>query len=144
MSDDVTASNLAVVTQFWQALGRRDFDAVGAFMAPTGHYIDVPVLGAEPGATGPAEVAARLRLGLGPLDRYVLHDGPMVATGDMVVTEHSEEWFWHTGEHVELRFCSVMELADGQVTRWWDYLDFSALMASAPQWWLDHIAAGYR
>lgn len=139
-----TERNLNVVTRFWEALGRRDFDAVGAFMAPEGHYIDVPVLGAEPGATGPAEVAARLRLGLGPLERYVLHDGPMVATGDMVVTEHSEEWFWHTGEHVELRFCSVMQLADGQVTRWWDYLDFAALMATAPQWWLDHIASGYR
>jgi limonene-1,2-epoxide hydrolase len=36
-----------------------------------------------------------------------------------------------------------MEVAGGKVTRWWDYLDLGTLMNAAPQWWLDHIAAGY-
>jgi len=137
-------ANRALVEQFWDALGRRDFDAVGAAMAPDGHYIDVPLIGTEPGAVGPDEVAARLRLGLGPLERYVLHPGPIVTTGSMVVTEHREEWFWHTGEHADLRFCSVMEVADGRISRWWDYVDLNGVLGVAPAWWLEHIAAGYR
>jgi limonene-1,2-epoxide hydrolase len=138
------AANRALVERFWEALARRDFDAVGAFMSPDGHYIDVPLVGSEDGARGPAEVAARLRLGLEPLERYVLHPGPIVAQGDLVVTEHREEWFWGTGEHADVRFCSVMEVRDGQVQRWWDYVDLSQLLGAAPQWWLDHIMAGYK
>lgn len=142
MTADVEA-NEALVRRFWTALAARDFDAVGAFMADDGHYVDVPVKDVEPGARGPAETAARLRLGLGPLHAYELHDGPIVAAGDMVVTEHSETWTWEPGVTVTLPFTSVMEVRDGKVTRWWDYLDLGTLLNAAPQWWLDHIAGGY-
>ena len=144
MSDDKQAANIALVTAFWEALGRRDFDAVGAFMSERGHYVDVPVLGAEEGAFGPDETAARLRLGLEPLSDYVLHDGNIVAQGDMVITEHTEEWFWHTGETVLLRFCSVMDISDGKVDRWWDYFDLAAIMNAAPAWWVEQIMVGYK
>ena len=30
------------------------------------------------------------------------------------------------------------------IVRWWDYWNFPTLMAAAPQWWLEHIAQGYR
>jgi limonene-1,2-epoxide hydrolase len=136
--------NTELVERFWEALGRRDFAAVGAFMSDRGHYIDVPLVGGEDGAFGPAEVEARLRLGLEPLERYELHPGPIVATGDMVITEHSEEWWWNTGEHALVRFCSVMEVRDGKVDRWWDYLDMSQLLAEAPAWWMEHIMGGYK
>ncbi|HEX8802951.1 MAG TPA: limonene-1,2-epoxide hydrolase family protein, partial [Acidimicrobiales bacterium] len=121
----------------------RDFDAVGAHMAPDGHYVDVPVRDVDPGARGPEQTAARLRLGLGPLHAYELHDGPIVAAGGHVVTEHSETWTWEPGVSVTLPFASVMDVAGGKVTRWWDYFDLTTLMGAAPQWWLDHIAAGY-
>ena len=49
-----------------------------------------------------------------------------------------------TGEHVALPFVSVMELRDGKITRWWDYFNLPTLLDAAPQWWLDHIAQGYR
>ena len=140
MSDE----NIELVTAFWAALAARDFERVGAFMSERGQYIDVPVIDAEEGAFGPAETAARLRLGLAPLERYVLHDGPMVASGDLVITEHNEEWFWHTGEHVLLRFCSVQEIHDGKVDRWWDYFDLGAVMNAAPPWWIEHIMVGYK
>lgn len=140
MSDE----NIALVTEFWKALGARDFDAVGAFMSERGHYIDVPVIGTEDGAFGPSETAARLRLGLEPLDKYVLHDGVMVASGDVVITEHNEEWFWHTGEHALLRFCSVQEVRNGKVDRWWDYFDLGAIMNAAPTWWVEQIMVGYK
>ncbi|MFZ4518291.1 MAG: nuclear transport factor 2 family protein [Microthrixaceae bacterium] len=137
-------ADVALVERFWEALGRRDFDAVGAMMTEDGHYIDVPLIGTEEGARGPAEVAARLRLGLEPLERYELHPGPIVARGGTVITEHSEEWWWNTGEHALVRFCSVMEIRDGRVARWWDYLDMSQLLAAAPAWWMEHVMAGYR
>ena len=139
-----TAANIAVVEAFWAALGKRDFAAVGALMAPEGHYVDVPVIGVDGGAYGPDETEARLRLGLEPLMAYELHDGVMVASGDHVITEHAETWTWEEGVTVRLAFTSVQEVRDGLVHRWWDYLDFSALMAAAPQWWLDHIASGYK
>ena len=136
------SENKALVERFWADLARRDFDAVGAYFAPDGHYTDVPV--PEEGAFGPAEVAARLRLGLGPLAKYVLHDGPIVADGDMVMTEHSEEWFWESGEHVHLPFVSVQEIRDGKIVRWHDYLDLNTLMAAAPAAWVEHIMVGYK
>jgi limonene-1,2-epoxide hydrolase len=113
-------------------------------MAPRGHYIDVPLLGIEDGAFGPAETEARLRLGLEPLARYVLEDGPIVATGNLVVTEHAEEWHWSTGESVRLPFVSVQEIRDGLVERWWDYLDLATLMNAAPAAWVEHVSGGYK
>lgn len=143
MVDDIEAK-VALVAEFWAALGRRDFDAVGAFMSDRGHYVDVPVIDVEEGAFGPAETAARLRLGLEPLAGYELHEGTIVATGDTVVTEHVEEWTWHTGETTKLRFCSVMEVRNGKVDRWWDYFDLAAIMNAAPQWWVEQIMVGYK
>ena len=57
------ADNTATVHRLWAALyDRHDFDEVGALFSPDGYYCDMPH--PEHGATGPAEVAARLRLGL--------------------------------------------------------------------------------
>jgi limonene-1,2-epoxide hydrolase len=137
-------ANVELVRRFWEALRARDFAAVGAFMSERGHYVDVPVIGVDEGAFGPAETEARLRLGLEPLADYVLHDGPIVASGDMVVTEHAEEWTWATGEHVRLPFSSVMEVRGGKVDRWWDYFDLSTLMNAAPAAWVESIAGGYK
>jgi ketosteroid isomerase-like protein len=134
--------NRTLIEGYWDVLERRDFEGCGAYFAEDGVYTDVPV--GEVGATGPVEVAARLRLGLEPLERYVHHLGYIVASDDVVMTEHTEEWFWHTGEHVALPFVSVMELRDGKIVRWWDYFNLPTLLDGAPQWWLDHIAQGYR
>ena len=143
-SPETVAANVALVTELWAALGRRDFAAVGAFMADDGHYVDVPVIGIEEGACGPAETTARLTLGIAPLQAYELHDGPIVASGDLVVTEHRETWTWDDDHTVTLPFTSVMEVRDGKVARWWDYLDLATLTNAAPAWWLDHIAPGYK
>jgi limonene-1,2-epoxide hydrolase len=137
-----TDANRELIRRFWDDLYRKDFDACGAYFADDGVYTDVPV--GEQGATGPVEVAARLRLGLEPITGYAHILRNLVADGDVVITEHVEEWTWHTGEHVALPFVSVMELRDGKITRWWDYFNLPTLLDTAPQWWLDHIAQGYR
>ena len=140
----IETANVELVERFWEALGRRDFEAVGAFMAPRGQYIDGPLVDGEEGAFGPAETEARLRLGLEPLDRYELYPGPILARDETVITEHSEAWWWHTGEHHLVRFCSVMEIRNGLVERWWDYLDISQILAVAPSWWVEQIMVGYK
>ena len=91
-----------------------------------------------------APAIGRLRLGLEPITGYVHILRNIVADDDIVITEHVEEWTWHTGEHVALPFVSVMELRDGKITRWWDYFNLPTLLDAAPQWWLNHIAQGYR
>lgn len=146
MTDDpnLASTNVALVESFWAALGRRDFEAVGAFMASDGHYVDVPVKEIERGATGPAATVARLTLGIAPLANYVLHDGTITAMGDRVITEHAETWTWDDEHSVTLPFASVMEVRNGKVARWWDYFDLGTLMNAAPAWWVEHIAGGYQ
>lgn len=141
MSATATA-NRELIEQFWSDLGRRDFDAIRRYFNEESHYTDVPA--PEEGAFGPDAIVARLRLGLEPLERYEPLDGTMVAEGDMVMLEHSEGWYWSTGEHVVLPFVSVFEIRDGVIARWWDYWDMATLMNAAPQWWVDHIMAGYQ
>ncbi|MDZ7674682.1 MAG: nuclear transport factor 2 family protein [Acidimicrobiales bacterium] len=137
------AANRAVTEQLWADLYRRDFDAVGAHFHADGTYTDVPTP-AEDVAAGPAEIAARLRLGLGPLERIEHDIGHIVAEGDLVLTEHVETWFWDDDTSVALPFVSVHEFRDGKIARWADYWDLQTLLGAAPQWWLDHIMAGWQ
>lgn len=139
MSDPT--ANKALIERFWEDLGRRDFAAVRTYFVEDSHYTDVPA--PEDGARGPDAIEARLRLGIEPLERYVPRPGTMTAEADRVILEHSEEWHWHTGEHVVLPFVSVFDIRDGVIMRWWDYWDLGTLMNAAPQWWLDHIMQGY-
>jgi limonene-1,2-epoxide hydrolase len=134
-------ANRALIEQFWKDLYARDFDKVGSYFTDDAHYTDIAA--PEEGAYGPERIIARLRLGIEPLSAYEHHFKNMVADGDLVVTEHAEEWHWHTGESVLLPFVSVHELRDGQIIRWHDYWDLTTLMNAAPQWWVEHIMKGY-
>jgi limonene-1,2-epoxide hydrolase len=138
-------AELAALTEtFWSDLFRRDFDAVGAWFSPDGNYRDIPA--PEEGAFGPAEVAARLRLGIEPLEKYEHVPGwNIVSQRDTTMTEHVERWTWSTGETVELPFVSVIVFNDqNQITRWWDYWDLGTLMNAAPGAWVEHIMVGYK
>ncbi len=135
--------NKAVITGLWADVYARDFDAVGARFWPDGTYTDVPSPDDDI-AVGPVEVAARLRLGLGPLEKIEHGRQMMMADGNVVVTEHVEHWTWPSGETMALPFCSVHELRDGLVTRWADYWDMAVLVAAAPDWWFEHVMGGYR
>ncbi|MBV8959034.1 MAG: nuclear transport factor 2 family protein [Actinobacteria bacterium] len=140
MSDN-NELNKKVVEQFWADLYRRDLAAVATYFTEDAHYTDV--CANEEGATGPARIVARLRLGIEPLAAYIHHPKLAVAEGDTVITEHAEEWHWHTGEQITFPFVSVHQLRDGKITRWHDYWDMQTLMNAAPQWWVEHIMEGY-
>jgi len=136
-------NNRELVDKLWADLYRRDFDAVGAAFAEDGEYTDVPTP-ADDVARGPAQIAARLRLGLEPLSS-IWHDvRTVVAEGRTVVTEHVEHWEWPTGERASLPFVSMHEARDGKLVRWWDYPDLQKLLGAAPQWWIEHVMKGWQ
>lgn len=134
--------NKELVQRYWDAHFERDWEAMAGFFSPDAHYTDV---GMDPeGATGPQEIIARLRLGIGPLEGYLHFPGNVVAEGDLVVTEHVEQWRFPTGEVVDHPFTSVMEVDGDRITRWHDYSHLPNLLDRAPAWWLEHISHGWR
>jgi limonene-1,2-epoxide hydrolase len=128
-----------VVAQFWKALYARDWDGVRSFFGPESVYWDVPT-GPSTAAKGPADIEARLRLGLEGLAGYEHHPGPVVVGGEHVVTEHREVWHWPTGETASLPFVSMMVVRDGVIVVWKDYWDFATLMDAAPAVWHQRLA----
>jgi limonene-1,2-epoxide hydrolase len=127
-----------LIEAFWKDLYAYDFDKVGSYFADDGLYEDVPA--PDAGAVGPAAVAARLRIGLEPIERSVHHLHRMVVEGGTVVTEHTEDWHFPTGEVVSLPFVSIHVIEDGKIKLWRDYWDFQTLMSGAPAWWIEHLA----
>jgi len=138
----MTDANKALVNQFWQALYIRDFDAVASFFGPNSTYTDVATP-PEDLAVGPDQVVARLKLGIAQLERYDHTEVLMVAEGNVVVTEHLENWTWSTGEEISFPFTSIHVIEEGRIARWTDYWDLSTLLNAAPAWWIESIASGY-
>ena len=132
--------NKALIQQFWKDLyEHRDYDKCGSYFAEDGLYRDVPA--PDHGAVGPKQVSGRLKIGLSVIDGQVHHLHRMVAEGDTVITEHTEDWHFKTGEVVSLPFVSVQVLnEDGKIKLWSDYFNLDTLLSQAPKWWLDHIS----
>ena len=131
-------TNKEVVEQFFDALARRDWDGMKALLTDDAHYTDVGTPG--PGGIGPEGVVARLKIGIEPLERYEHLEGTnMIAEGDLVMTEHTERWHFHTGEVIDHSFVSVTQLRDGKIFRWQDYSNIPNITDNAPKWWLEHI-----
>ena len=127
------------VLGLWQALSRRDWDAVKAFLSADCVYVDMPV-GPTLAARGPDDIVKRHKVGLEPLTGYQNHDGVLVSNGSDVMYEHSETWRWTSGETAVLQFVSVHRVDGGKVTLWKDYWDMGGLTAHAPPTWLEDLA----
>ncbi len=136
MSD--ISANKQTVNAFWEALAARDWDGMKALLADDAHYTDVGTPG--PGGTGPDGVVNRVKIGLEPLEGYEHLDGSsMIGEGDLIMTEHTERWRFHTGEVIDHSFVSVTQLRDGKISRWHDYSNIPNITDNAPKWWLEHI-----
>lgn len=130
--------NKRVVSELWDCLYRKDWDGVAQRIAEDGHYEDVPA--PDAGATGPANVVRRLRIGLDPVQRFEHEVHRVVAEGDSVLVEHTETWHFETGEKIVNRFLTVHEVQGGKIRLWRDYWDLGTLMAQAPKWWIERLA----
>jgi limonene-1,2-epoxide hydrolase len=127
------------VVGMWQALSRRDWEALKTFLSDDCIYLDMPV-GPTAAARGPEDIVKRLKIGIEPLASYVNHDGLLVANGEDVMYEHSETWHWASGESAVLQFATVHKVVDGKITLWKDYWDMGALANHAPPSWLADFA----
>jgi limonene-1,2-epoxide hydrolase len=127
------------VLGLWQALSRRDWEAVKAFLSDDCVYVDMPV-GPTLAARGPDDIVKRLKVGLEPLAGYENHDGVLVSNGSDAMYEHSETWRWHSGETAVLQFVTVHRVEGGKVTVWKDYWDMGSMTAQAPPTWLEDLA----
>jgi ketosteroid isomerase-like protein len=134
-----TLENRAIAERHWQLMYAKDWETLATQFAPDAEYTDI---GAVPPAIGPRAIADRLKLGLGPTAKMVHRPGVVLAEGDIVITEHIEEWHFHTGEVIAHPFCSVMEIRDGKIVRWHDYSHLNNLLDNAPRWWIEHIMSG--
>lgn len=131
-------ANKAVVQQYWDFLAERDWESMKTLLTDDAHYTDVGTPG--DGGTGPDGVIDRLKIGLEPLEGYDHLPGhKMIAEGDLVMTEHTERWTFHTGEVIDHSFVSVTELRDGKIFRWHDYSNISNITDNAPAWWMERI-----
>jgi limonene-1,2-epoxide hydrolase len=123
----------------WQALSRRDWDAVKTFLSERCIYVDMPV-GPALAARGPVDIVKRLKVGLESLAGYENHDGLFVADGVDAMYEHSETWTWESGETAILPFVTVHRVVDGKVTLWKDYWNYGSLIDHAPSSWVEGLA----
>lgn len=140
MTEVSTSAPADVVVGLWQALSRRDWDAVKSFLSNDCLYVDMPVPALA--ARGPDDIVTRLKLGLEPLAAYENHDGVLVSNDSDVIYEHSETWTFQTGEKGVLRFATVHKVVDGKITVWKDYWDFNSLVAFAPPNHFENLAGG--
>jgi len=130
----------ATILGLWQALSRRDWDAVQTFVSEDCIYVDMPV-GPTAAARGPVDIVKRLKIGLEPLAGYVNHDGLLLIDGQDAMYEHSETWTWHSGETAFLAFVTVHRVVEGKVTLWKDYWDMGGLVSQAPPTWMQAFAS---
>lgn len=132
-----------LVECYWDEHFARNWEQMATFFSEDAHYTDVGLDAV--GATGPEEIILRLRLGIEPLSGYFHFPKNIISEGSFVVTEHVEQWKFHTGETIDHPFASVMEINDsGLICRWHDYSHLGNLLDQAPSWWLEHIANGWR
>jgi limonene-1,2-epoxide hydrolase len=143
MSEDSAknASDAAqdVVVELWQALSRRDWDAVKSFLSDDCLYVDMPVPAGS--ARGAEDTIKRLKVGLEDLAGYENHPGLLLSNGSDVMYEHSETWTFKTGEQGLLRFVTVHKVIDGKIAVWKDYSDFNTLAGIAPPNHFEVLAA---
>jgi len=131
----------ALVRRFWDDLYAHRFADLAAYFADDAEYDDVPIPAAR--VFGPAAIVRKLEIGLGRVPRHVHHLHRLVAEGDTVVTEHTEDWCFADDHVVALPFVSVQVVRDGRIVLWRDYSNIATLLEAAPPWWLQHVVSAW-
>ncbi len=131
----------ALVRRFWEELYAHRFEALATYFTDDAEYDDVPIPAAR--VIGPGAIVRKLEIGLGRVPRHVHHLHRLVAEGDTVVTEHTEDWCFADDHVVALPFVSVQVVRDGKIALWRDYSNIATLLEAAPAWWLDHVVSAW-
>ena len=134
-------ANKAMVRRFWDDLYAHRFAALGDYFTEDAEYDDVPIPAAR--VVGPGAIRRKLEIGLGRVARHVHHLHRLVAEGDTIVTEHTEEWCFADDHVVSLPFVSVQVIRDGRIALWRDYSNIATLLDAAPAWWFEHVVSAW-
>jgi limonene-1,2-epoxide hydrolase len=129
-----------VVIGMWQALSRRDWEAIKPFLGADCRYVDMPIPAMA--ARGPDNIVKRLKALLEALPRFEGHEGLLVSNGSDAMYEHSETWTFPTGEQGLVKVVTVHRVVDGKITVWKDYWDMAGFMAFAPASYFEGFGAG--
>ena len=135
------AENVTLVRRFWDDLYAHRFDRLAAYFTRDAVYDDVPIPAAK--VVGPEAIERKLRIGFERVERHTHHLHRLVADGDTVVTEHTEDWHFAPDNVVALPFVSVQVIEDGKIAFWRDYSNIDTLLSAAPSWWLEHVTASW-
>ena len=136
-----TDAKTGLVARFWDDLYAHRFDALGAYFTDDAEYDDVPIPAAK--VFGPAAIVRKLAIGFGRVPGHRHHLHRMVAEGDTVITEHTEDWCFADDHVVSLPFVSVQVVRDGRIALWRDYSNMATLLEAAPAWWLEHVTSAW-
>lgn len=129
-----------VVLGMWQAITRRDWDAIKTFLSADCLYVDMPIPALA--ARGPDDVVKMLKVLLKPLPDYERDDGKLVCDGSDAMLEHAETWTFPSGERGTLKIVSVHKVVDGKVTVCKNYWDMATLMSFAPANYFEGFGIG--
>ncbi len=130
-------AHLEFVRKFFESLGRLDFGSAAALFGAEGLYQDVPV--PELDARGPEAIARKLEQALTGLDALAFRFSRVVASGDCVVSEREESWYFPTGEVAVLPVLCVHELRGGKFGLWREYWNLPTLMSQMPESWIAEL-----
>jgi limonene-1,2-epoxide hydrolase len=111
-------SSSEVVTEFIQALARKEIDAAMEMATDDLEYHNIPMDKLE-GKAAAREFLEGFLAGSQGLEWVIHHQ---VANGDLVMNERTDR-FEMGGKWIDLPVVGVFELRDGKVARWRDYFD---------------------
>lgn len=126
----VTEDALAIVRTAYEALSRRDLDAMVDVVAPDAVLVD-PDLPGGGEFHGPSGFRRFLQQWLEAFDELDVEVEDFVAAGDRVVACVHQRGLSTSGVPVEMRDGHVWTVADGRVTRVELYLTHEAALAAA-------------
>jgi limonene-1,2-epoxide hydrolase len=138
LADGEARANIDLIEQFFAALDRMDFAAVGALFTVDGLYRDTPVA-PDADARGPEAIEQKLQLGVGGLDGFDTGVARLVAQGNTVMSERVEVWHLPTGEKPALPVMAVHEILGGKIASWREYWDMPSFTNQLPPSWLEEM-----
>lgn len=139
---DQTTENIRLTQRLWDVVASKDLDLLASLFHDDGEYTDVGTP-EDDVAVGGAQVAARLGLAFEGVEIQSATRN-VVASDTVVMVERVESWAWRSGEHVDLKIASVVEISGSKISRWVDYWDMQTLLGVAPLWWVEHVMQGWK
>lgn len=112
----------ALVLEFFELWEKRDIDAIVDFFSPDGSYIDMPL----PPRHGQDAIRAYLTEIFGAFT-VKIETLAIASRGSVVMTERIDYLLRENQPTVDLPVMGVMEIRDGKIAAWRDYLDMKTV-----------------